>query len=305
MAHAAGNSLTSCWKEKPDSHGVLGPLMLELEQRIHRAAELCENRQLMFWWRMVIFFTLAIIAIAAMFSVGGVAAAQTGVPSLNINLSESDDPTAVVPAIKIVSILTILSVAPAILLMMTSFTRILVVLSFLRQAIGTATMPPNQVLLGLSLFLTMFTMAPVWQPINDRVIEPLAHKAITQEQALAEIAKPVRKFMLAETREADLGLFMSLSKIEKPKKIEDIAFSVLIPAFMISELKTAFQIGFLIYIPFLVIDMVVSAVLMAMGMMMLPPTVVSLPFKLVLFVLVDGWSLIVGALVKSFHTYAG
>ncbi|MCX6116984.1 MAG: flagellar type III secretion system pore protein FliP [Proteobacteria bacterium] len=187
---------------------------------------------------------------------------------------------------------------------MTSFTRILVVLSFLRQAIGSTTMPPNQVLLGLSLFLTMFTMAPVWQPINERVLMPLSQKAITQEQALVELAKPVRKFMLAETRETDLALFMNLAKLEKPKKADDIPLSVLIPSFMISELKTAFQIGFLIYIPFLVIDMVVSAILMAMGMMMLPPTVVSLPFKLVLFVLVDGWALIVGALVKSFHTYA-
>jgi flagellar biosynthetic protein FliP len=236
--------------------------------------------------------------------VPGKALADTGVPSLSINLSETDDPTAVVPAIKIVSVLTILSVAPAILLMMTSFTRILVVLSFLRQALGTTTMPPNQVLLGLSLFLTMFTMAPVWEPISERVITPLMANAITQEQALKEIGKPIRKFMLAETREVDLGLFMKMAKIEKPNKADDIPFSILIPSFMISELKTAFQIGFLIYIPFLVIDMVVSAILMAMGMMMLPPTVVSLPFKLVLFVLVDGWALIVGALVKSFHTYS-
>lgn len=230
--------------------------------------------------------------------------ASTGLPSLSINLSETDNPSAVVPAIKIVSLLTILSIAPAILLMMTSFTRILVVLSFLRQAIGTTTMPPNQVLLGLSLFLTMFTMAPVWEPINDRVMTPLMQNAITQEQALKEVIVPIRKFMMAETREADLGLFMNISKLPKPKSKDDIPMSVLIPAFMISELKTAFQIGFLIYIPFLIIDMVVSAILMAMGMMMLPPTVVSLPFKLVLFVLVDGWSLIVGALVKSFSTYS-
>lgn len=247
-----------------------------------------------------------VIALLPLFGAvfASIAQADTGMPALNINLSETDDPTAVVPALKIVSILTILSVAPAILLMMTSFTRILVVLSFLRQAIGSATMPPNQVILGLSLFLTMFTMAPVWQPINDRVITPLMQKAITQDQALTEIAKPVRKFMLAETREADLALFMNMAKLDKPNKQDDIPLTVLIPSFMISELKTAFQIGFLIYIPFLVIDMVVSAVLMAMGMMMLPPTVVSLPFKLVLFVLVDGWALIVGALVKSFHTYA-
>ena len=255
--------------------------------------------------RLFVLSVLTIVGIVFLVSlVPSLARADTGVPSLSINLSETDDPTAVVPAIKIVSILTILSVAPAILLMMTSFTRILVVLSFLRQAIGTNTMPPNQVLLGLSLFLTMFTMAPVWEPINDRVITPLMQKAITQEQALTEIVKPVRKFMLAETREADLSLFMNMAKLDKPSKPDDIPLSVLIPSFMISELKTAFQIGFLIYIPFLVIDMVISAILMAMGMMMLPPTVVSLPFKLVLFVLVDGWALIVGALVKSFHTYS-
>ena len=170
--------------------------------------------------------------------------AETGVPKLQVNLSQSDDPNAVVPALKIVSILTILSVAPAILLMMTSFTRILVVLSFLKQAIGTNTMPPNQVVLGLSLFLTMFTMAPVWGPINDRVITPLSQNAISQEQALQEISKPVRKFMLAETRESDLGLFMNLSKLSKPATPDDIPMSVLIPSFMISELKTAFQIGF-------------------------------------------------------------
>lgn len=250
------------------------------------------------------FLLVSLACLFATIALSHLALADNAIPKLQVNLSQSDDPNSVVPAIKIVSILTVLSVAPAILLMMTSFTRILVVLSFLKQAIGTNTMPPNQVVLGLALFLTMFTMAPVWGPINDRVITPLTQNAITQEQAFDEISKPVRKFMLAETREADLGLFMNLSKLNKPASPNDIPMSVLIPSFMISELKTAFQIGFLIYIPFLIIDMVVSAILMAMGMMMLPPTVVSLPFKLVLFVLVDGWSLIVGALVKSFHTYS-
>jgi flagellar biosynthesis protein FliP len=260
------------------------------------------NRFIIRWSSILTLLSMVIVLSCVMICTSAIA--ETGMPKLQLNLTQTDDPTAVVPAIKIVSILTVLSVAPAILLMMTSFTRILVVLSFLKQAIGTNTMPPNQVVLGLSLFLTMFTMAPVWGPINDRVITPLTQNAISQEQALEEIAKPIRKFMLAETREADLGLFMTLSKLTKPSSQKDIPMSVLIPSFMISELKTAFQIGFLIYIPFLVIDMVVSAILMAMGMMMLPPTVVSLPFKLVLFVLVDGWSLIVGALVKSFHTYS-
>lgn len=225
-------------------------------------------------------------------------------PSLSINLAQSSDPSSVVPAIKIVALLTILSIAPAILLMMTSFTRILIVLSFVRQALGTQTMPPNQVLVGLALFLTMFTMTPVLKTIHERALSPYMNEAITQEQALDEVSKPLRKFMLAEVRESDLGLFFTIGKAPKPKTQDDIPLSILMPAFMVSELKTAFMIGFLIYIPFLVIDMVISSVLMAMGMMMLPPTIVSLPFKLVLFVLVDGWSLIVGSLVKSFRTFS-
>ncbi|MBF0443136.1 MAG: flagellar type III secretion system pore protein FliP, partial [Oligoflexales bacterium] len=184
---------------------------------------------------------------------------------------------------KIVALLTILSIAPAILLMMTSFTRILIVLSFTRQALGTQSMPPNQVLVGLALFLTLFTMSPIIDQIAKNAFNPYIEKKITQEKAIDEFLKPVRKFMLAETRKADLGLFMEMSKIPKPQTETDIPMKLILPAFMISELKTAFQIGFLIYIPFLIIDMVISSILMAMGMMMLPPTVVSLPFKLILF----------------------
>lgn len=245
---------------------------------------------------------LVILVVAAFAASGHAFAADSAFPSLNISLAEGDGPDSVVPAIKIVALLTILSVAPAILLMMTSFTRILIVLSFVRQALGTMQMPPNQVLVGLSLFLTAFTMSPVIDILNERAITPYLAKAITQDQALGEIAAPVKKFMLAETRESDIGLFYTISKKDRPKSAEDVPFTVLIPSFMISELKTAFQIGFMIYIPFLVIDMVISAILMALGMMMLPPTIVSLPFKLVLFVLVDGWSLIVGSLVKSFQS---
>ena len=212
-----------------------------------------------------------------------------------------DDPDAFVPALKIVSILTILAVSPAILLMMSSFTRIVIVLSFLRQALGTQQMPPNQVILGLSLFLTMFTMGDVLDTINDRAITPYMAKAITQEQAMDEIIKPIKKFMLAQTNENELGMFMKVAKQNKPITKNDIPLRVLIPAYAVSELKIAFQIGFLIYIPFLVIDMVISSVLMAMGMMMLPPTVVSLPFKLVLFILVDGWTLLIDSLVRSFN----
>ena len=185
--------------------------------------------------------------------------------------------------------------------MMTSFTRILVVLSFVRQALGTNNMPPNQVIVGLSLFLTMFTMSPVINAVRDKAINPYLDKKITQDQAFDELIKPVRHFMLAQVHETDLEMFFSISQTPKPKNADDVAMTTLMPAFMVSELKTAFQIGFLIYIPFLVIDMVVSSVLMAMGMMMLPPTVVSLPFKLILFVLVDGWTLIVENIVKSFN----
>jgi flagellar biosynthesis protein FliP len=208
-----------------------------------------------------------------------------------------------VPAMKIIGLLTILAVAPAILLMMTSFTRILIVLSFVRQALGTQTMPPNQVIIGLSLFLTLFTMSPIMDEISKNALNPYLEKTINQETAFGEAVKPVRKFMLAETRKTDLGMFFNIAKLPKPETAEQVPMNVLMPAFMVSELKTAFQIGFLIYIPFLIIDMVVSSILMAMGMMMLPPTVVSLPFKLVLFVLVDGWSLIVDSIVKSFSTF--
>jgi flagellar biosynthetic protein FliP len=205
------------------------------------------------------------------------------------------------PAIKIVALLTILTVAPAILLMTTSFTRILIVLSFTRQALGTQNLPPNQILLGLTLFLTFFTMAPVWDKINETAYTPYIEQKITQEKAIENMAGPLRAFMLAETREADLGLFYNIAKLPKPQKAEEVPMRLLMPAFMVSELKTAFQMGFLIYIPFLIIDMVISSILMAMGMMMLPPTVVSLPFKIVLFVLVDGWGLIVSSIARSFH----
>lgn len=227
--------------------------------------------------------------------------AQAKLPTVSIDLKETDQADDLVPALKIVGLLTILSIAPAILLMMTSFTRILVVLSFVRQALGTTTMPPNQVIVGLALFLTAFTMAPVWDTVRDKAFNPYVEKKISQEAAFEELLKPIRKFMLAQTRESDLEMFFGITQQPKPRTPADVGMTVLMPAFMVSELKTAFQIGFLIYIPFLIIDMVVSSVLMAMGMLMLPPTVVSLPFKLVLFVLVDGWALIVENIVKSFN----
>lgn len=249
--------------------------------------------------QMLLALLLSFLAFKSLTS--SIALADTKLPGVNFNLYEVDDPEAMVPAMKIIAMLTILAVAPAILLMMTSFTRIVIVMSFVRQALGTQQMPPNQVILGLSLFLTYFTMGPVIDTLNEKALTPYLEKAITQEQAFKEAAIPIRKFMLGEVKESDLATFFNIAKTPKPKTVDDIPMRVLIPAFVVSELKTAFQIGFLIYIPFLVIDMVVSSVLMAMGMMMLPPTVISLPFKLVLFVLVDGWGLIVDSLVRSFH----
>lgn len=227
----------------------------------------------------------------------------SSLPSLKLQLSETDHPDSLVPTMKIVAMLTVLSIAPAILLMMTSFTRILIVLSFVRQALGTQTMPPNQVIVGLSLFLTLFTMSPVWEKVQSDAINPYLDKKINQEEAFDKFLSPIRKFMTKETREDDLSLFYNISNRVRPNDRSEVPMSLLMPAFMISELKTAFQIGFLIYIPFLIIDMVISSILMAMGMMMLPPTVVSLPFKIILFVLVDGWSLIVSSVVRSFQIF--
>jgi len=267
--------------------------------------DLSRNGETPSHWRPALIGVLRAVGPIAFFGLASsVALGDAKIPSLSLNLGETDDPTAVVPAMKIVGLLTVLAVAPAILLMTTSFTRILIVLSFVRQALGTPTMPPNQVILGLSLFLTLFTMAPVWEKVSETALNPYIAKSLTQEQALDAALVPIRKFMLGETRETDLGLFYNISKLPKPSTADEIPMKVLMPAFMISELKTAFTFGFLIYVPFLIIDMVVSSILMAMGMLMLPPTVVSLPFKLVLFVLVDGWSLIVGSLVRSFSTFS-
>jgi flagellar biosynthetic protein FliP len=190
--------------------------------------------------------------------------------------------------------------APAILLMLTSFTRVLVVLSLLRHALGTQQMPPNQIVVGLSLFLTLFIMAPVWQRVNAEALQPYYEEQISWEEVLQRGTTPVKEFMLRQTREKDIALFVNISKEERPEKPSDISMTALIPSFIISELKTAFQIGFMVYLPFLIIDMVVASILLSMGMMMLPPVMVSMPFKLLLFVLVDGWNLIVGSLVQSF-----
>lgn len=221
-------------------------------------------------------------------------------PSLNIGVGTATKPGQMATTIQIFLLLTILSLAPGLLIMTTSFTRIVVVLSFLRTAMGTQNAPSNQIILALSMFLTFFIMNPVWQQINRDAYQPWKAQQISQELAVDRTVMPVRKFMLSQTREKDLALFVSLSKLPRPRNAQDIPTLTIIPAFMISELRTAFQIGFLIYIPFIVVDMVVASVLMSMGMMMLPPVMISLPFKILLFVLVDGWGLVIGSLVKSF-----
>lgn len=234
---------------------------------------------------------------------GGPAWAQEGLlrlPSISLGVEEATSPEQVSTALQVVILLTVLTLAPAILIMTTSFTRMAVVLSLLRNALGTQQMPPAQIIVGLSLFLTFFVMAPTFNKIYDTALGPYLDGKMGQSEFLAKAADPMRDFMLKQTREKDLGLFMRIAGEKKPLNASEVPLSSLIPAFVISELKTAFEIGFLIYVPFLVIDMVVASVLLSMGMMMLPPVMVSLPFKLMLFVLVDGWYLIIGSLVKSF-----
>lgn len=202
--------------------------------------------------------------------------------------------------VRIILLLTVLSLAPSILIMMTAFTRIIIVLSFVRSAMGTNNMPPNQVLIGLALFLTFFVMSPVITEIHDTAYTPFVEEKIDEEQALENAMKPLREFMFKQTRTKDLNMFLRLSEMEAPETLDDIPTRVLIPAFITSELKRGFEIGFFIFIPFIVIDMVVASTLMSMGMMMLPPSMISLPFKILLFVLVDGWGLTVGTLIQSF-----
>ncbi len=228
-------------------------------------------------------------------------AAPVPIPNINIGINQSDNPADISMGMKIIALLTVLSLAPAILIMLTGFTRLIIVFHFLRQALGTQQMPPNQVIIGLSLFITFFIMSPYFIQMNDDALQPYLQKKISQEVALEKASAPLKEFMAKQTRKKDIALFMNLSGKKTLTSKKDIPFMVIVPSFIISELKTAFQIGFLIYIPFLIIDIVVSSVLLSMGMMMLPPIMISLPFKIVLFVLVDGWYLIVGSLLKSFN----
>ncbi|AJD06489.1 flagellar type III secretion system pore protein FliP [Campylobacter lari] len=228
--------------------------------------------------------------------------AEATIPTVNLSLSAPNSPQQLVTTLNIVIVLTILALAPTIIFVMTSFLRLVVVFSFLRTALGTQTMPPNTILVTLALILTFFIMEPVATKSYNEGIKPYIAEQIGYEEAFAKSVKPFKDFMLKNTREKDLALFYRIRNLENPKTINDVPLTVLVPAFMISELKTAFEIGFLLFLPFLVIDMVVSSVLMAMGMMMLPPVMISMPFKLLIFVLVDGWNLLIQNLVKSFLT---
>jgi len=228
------------------------------------------------------------------------ATAQT-LPSVTLSVSQSQNPGDVVPTLQIVGLMTLLALAPSLVLMMTSFTRILIVLHFLRQAMGTQQVPPAQLVVALALILTFFVMQPTLNAVNDNALKPYMAKTIDQKTALQNATQPFKDFMLRQVRERDLALFVNLSGQPRPANPSEISLGVLVPSFVISELRIAFQIGFVLYLPFLIIDMVVSSILLAMGMMMLPPVMVSLPFKILLFVMVDGWYLVVESLVKSFH----
>ncbi len=245
--------------------------------------------------------TIVFIIILIIFSVPVIAHANVIIPGLDLQVGTSDNPEDVSTTLQLLLLLTVLSLAPAILILMTSYTRIVIVLSFIRNALATQQMPPNQVLIGLALFLTFFVMGPTFIEVNENALQPYFNNEITQEVAIDEGMKPFKDFMIKQTREKDLLLFLNYAEIEEPESIDDIPITVLVPAFAISELKTAFQMGFMIYLPFLVIDMVVASTLMAMGMMMLPPSMISLPFKILLFVMVDGWYLVVKSLLESFN----
>jgi len=249
-------------------------------------------------WKTAVVAALLLSVLAVCFPAAG--RAETPAPLLSIGLGGEQPPGKTAVVLQIFVLMTVLSLAPAILIMLTSFTRIVIVLSVLRQAIGTQQLPPNQIIIGLALFLTFFIMTPVWQQVNHLALQPYLAGQLDQQEAFSKALGPIRAFMLKQTREEDLALMVGIAKMDRPRNTDDVPTSVLVPSFIMGELKTAFQIGFLLYVPFLIIDMVVASVLLSMGMMMLPPIMISLPFKLMLFVLIDGWHMIIGSLVKSF-----
>jgi flagellar biosynthetic protein FliP len=262
------------------------------------------RRAFSYWLLLVIFSTIVACCLP-----GTAQAAQElvlptdtlGMPTLQLTLSGgASEPEAVARGLEILFLLTVLSIAPAIMLTVTSFTRIIVVFHFVRQALGVQQLPPNQVMISLAIFMTVAIMMPVGQEINNTALQPYLEERIDFREALANAETPLREFMFRHTRERDLSIFYSITRMDRPTTREDVPTLTLAAAFVISELKTAFTIGFLIYIPFLILDMVIASTLLAMGMMMLPPMMVSMPFKLLLFVMVDGWALLVGSLVNSF-----
>lgn len=252
--------------------------------------------------KKLIFSIMVILLLMVAFGISSYAQPGITISNEGITITSSDNPEDVSNSIKLLLYLTVLSVLPSIIIMMTSFTRIIVVLSFLRNAMGTQQMPPNQVLIGLALFLTFFIMSPVLGDLNEQALKPFSENEITLEQAIDNSSNIIKDFMInkAKVREKDLALFANIAEVDAPENIYDLPMKVIIPAFMISELTIAFKIGFMLYIPFLVIDMVVASTLMSMGMMMLPPVMISMPFKILLFLLVDGWNLVVGTIVQSF-----
>jgi len=241
--------------------------------------------------------------VLALFAAGAMFAQQKmlPMPKIALEVGKATKPEDVSVTLQILLLMTILSLAPALLILTTAFTRIVVVLHFLKQALGTPQMPPPQVLVGLAMFLTFFVMSPVWNKVNNEALQPYLNNKMSMTQAYDKGIVPLRDFMAKQTREEDLALFVKMANMEKPKTMDDVPTYVLIPAFAISELRIGFQIGLLLFVPFVIIDLVVASILMSMGMMMLPPTMISLPFKILLFVLVDGWHLIVGSVISSFH----
>jgi flagellar biosynthetic protein FliP len=251
-----------------------------------------KNRQRLFLCLLLAALTLLLAACSG--------SPQLAAPGVTLSVEPAGEPEQVSSGVQLLVLITVLSLAPAILIMATSFTRIVIVLSLLRNAIGTPSVPPNQVMIGLSLLLTFFIMSPVYQVIDEHALQPYLAAEIDQETAFKQAAEPLRQFMFKQTRPKDIELFLEMNDQGRPETLEDIPSVVLLPAFVISELRTAFIMGFAIYVPFLIIDMVISSILLSMGMMMLPPSLVSLPFKILLFVMVDGWYLIIRSLAQSF-----
>lgn len=223
------------------------------------------------------------------------------IPNVNVEIGTAENPEQVATTLQVLAVLTLATLAPGILMMTTSFVRIVVIIGFLRNALSTQNVPPNQVVISLALFITFYIMAPYWSQANENGLQPYLAGQITQEEAITNVLEPMREFMFRQTRENDLAMFVNLSDAERPNSQEDVSTFTLIPAFIISELKTAFQIGFMLYVPFIVIDMIVATTLMSMGMMMLPPVMISLPFKILLFVMVDGWHLLIRSIIVSFR----